>query len=87
MNWAILRTGCWRWGFCAPGTLGARVVGCGGGSGDLGDTIPGKSPHYADGVLARMPIGPRLVRYLSCQDPKKVKEVFLVHGVDHGLRV
>jgi len=26
-----------------------------------------------------------LKRYLSCQDPAKVKKLFLVHGVDHAL--
>jgi metallo-beta-lactamase family protein len=72
-------------GFCAPGTLGARLL-----SGAREVHIFGE-PVPVNASIARMDFysahGDRheLIRFLSCQDPSKVKHLFLVHGVEHSL--
>ncbi len=72
-------------GFCAPGTLGARILDGAEEVKIFGDTIPVKARIMRMEFYSAHADRQELVRYLSCQDPKKVKEVFLVHGVDHSL--
>lgn len=72
-------------GFCAPGTLGARLL-------DGADTVRifGREIQVKARIL-RMDFysahGDRgeLVRFLSCQDPARVRKLFLVHGVERSL--
>ncbi|MBP6390062.1 MAG: MBL fold metallo-hydrolase [Flavobacteriales bacterium] len=72
-------------GFCAPGTLGAKI-------------LEGRSEVHIFGELVRVKAevakmefysahGDRteLARFMSCQDPAKVKQVFLVHGIPASL--
>ncbi|MBK8341192.1 MAG: MBL fold metallo-hydrolase [Flavobacteriales bacterium] len=72
-------------GFCAPGTLGAKI-------------LEGRSEVHIFGELVRVKAevakmefysahGDRteLARFMSCQDPAKVKQVFLVHGIPSSL--
>lgn len=72
-------------GFCAPGTLGDQLI-----SGKeevhiFGETIPVKASIRRMEFYSAHADRGELVRYAGCLDPKKVKKVFLVHGVDHGL--
>jgi metallo-beta-lactamase family protein len=72
-------------GFCAPGTFGARLK-----------ERPASVRLYGESVPVRAAILPmesysahgdrnELWRWISCQDPSLVRQVFLVHGVDHSL--
>jgi metallo-beta-lactamase family protein len=67
-------------GYCAPGTLGARLM-----SGEqevhiFGDTFPVKAEIVSILSLSAHADYSELLRYLSCQDKTKVKSIFLVHG-------
>ena len=72
-------------GFCAPGTLGDQLI-----SGKeevhlFGETVPVKASIRRMEFYSAHADRGELVRYARCQDPKKVRQVFLVHGVDRGL--
>ncbi len=72
-------------GFCAPGTLGAALL-----AGDKEVRIFG-DPVKVNAEILRMEFYSahadrnELLRYLSCQQPGKVKKLLLVHGVEHSL--
>ncbi len=67
-------------GYCAPSTLGARI-----GRGEKEVSIHGKKyPVNAEIVKIESYSGhgdyKEMADYLSCQDPVKLKKLFLVHG-------
>lgn len=72
-------------GFCAPGTLGHELL-----SGAREVSIFGE-PVAVNAEILRMEFYSahadryELVRYLSCQDPKQVRKLLLVHGVESSL--
>ena len=72
-------------GFCAPGTLGARILDGAEEVKIFGDTIPVKARIMRMAFYSAHADRNELVRFLSCQDPKKLEKLFLVHGVDHSL--
>jgi metallo-beta-lactamase family protein len=72
-------------GFCAPGTLGARILDGAEEVNIFGEAVPVKAKIMRMEFYSAHADRNELVRYLNCQDPKKVKKVFLVHGVDHSL--
>jgi metallo-beta-lactamase family protein len=72
-------------GFCAPGTFGAELL-----------ERPDKVRMYGEEVAVRAEIltmesysahadRNELLRWIGCQDPSLVRQVFLVHGADHAL--
>jgi metallo-beta-lactamase family protein len=74
-NNAILFTG-----YCAPGTLGDRLLS---GAKDVriyGDTFSVKARIEGIKTLSAHGDYSEMLRFLSCQDIKKVKSIFLVHG-------
>ena len=67
-------------GYCAPGTLGAHLV-----AGDkrvhiFGDEFPVNARVEAIESLSAHADYVEMIKFLSCQDQKNVKTVFLVHG-------
>lgn len=72
-------------GFCAPGTLGDQLIT---GKEEVhlfGETIQVKASIRRMEFYSAHADRGELVRFVGCQDPKKVKKVFLVHGVESGL--
>lgn len=67
-------------GYCAPTTLGARIL-----NGEKNISIFGM-PHTVNAEIFSINAFSghgdykEMVQYLSCQDPEKVKKLFLVHG-------
>ena len=67
-------------GYCAPTTLGARIV-----AGEKDISIFG-TPHkvnaevYSIDTFSGHGDYKEMAEYLKCQDPEKVKKVFIVHG-------
>jgi metallo-beta-lactamase family protein len=72
-------------GFCAPGTLGARILDGAEEVKIFGDTIKVKARIMRMAFYSAHGDRNELARFLACQDPKKVQKLFLVHGVDHSL--
>lgn len=72
-------------GFCAPGTLGDRLLNGAEEVSLFGDKIPVKARILRMDFYSAHGDRTELQRYLSCQDPSKVKKLFLVHGVDNAL--
>lgn len=67
-------------GYCAPRTLGARLMSGEKSTHIFGDVYPVNA--QIDSILslsAHADCG-EIVRYLSCQDKNQVKKIFLVHG-------
>jgi len=67
-------------GYCAPRTLGARLL-----SGEkevhiFGDFFPVNAEIDSILSLSAHADQPQLIRFLSCQDKTKLKTIFLVHG-------
>lgn len=72
-------------GFCAPGTLGERLLSGAERVRIFGEEVPVRaSVAKMDFYSAHADRG-ELVRYLSCQQVSKVKHLFLVHGVERSL--
>ena len=72
-------------GFCAPGTLGDDLLSGASHVRIFGEQIPVRaSVRKMEFYSAHADRG-ELVRYLKCQDPKKVQGLFLVHGVPRSL--
>ncbi len=72
-------------GFCAPGTLGDELLDGAKEVRIFYDHVPVRaSVNKMEFYSAHADRG-ELVRYLGCQDPAKVKRLFLVHGVEHSL--
>jgi metallo-beta-lactamase family protein len=67
-------------GYCAPGTLGAKLM-----NGDkqvriFGDLFEVNAEVRSILALSAHADYGELIRYLSCQDKKEIKSIFLVHG-------
>jgi metallo-beta-lactamase family protein len=72
-------------GFCAPGTLGAQLLGGAKEVRLFGETVPVRAELLRmEGYSAHADRG-ELLRWMGCQDPALVKRVFLVHGVESAL--
>jgi metallo-beta-lactamase family protein len=67
-------------GYCAPGTLGARLQSGGAEIRIFGDTFKIQAGIEAMHSLSAHGDYKEMLRFLSCQDPEKIKTVFLVHG-------
>jgi metallo-beta-lactamase family protein len=72
-------------GFCAPGTLGARLLDGVAEVSIFGDVIPVRAAILRMEFYSAHADRTELVRYLACQDHTRVSRTFLVHGVDHSL--
>lgn len=71
-------------GYCAPNTLGARLL-----KGEkevhiFGDFFPVKAEIVSILSLSAHADSEQLLKYLSCQDKTKVKTLFLVHGEEES---
>ena len=67
-------------GYCAPGTLGGKLL-----AGDkniylFGDDYEVKADIRSIKSMSAHGDYEDLLRFLSCQDPAQVKQLFLVHG-------
>jgi metallo-beta-lactamase family protein len=71
-------------GFCAPGTLGDRLLQGAHEVGLFGQRIPVKARILRMDFYSAHADSTELVRFLRCQDPAQVQRVFLVHGVDES---
>ena len=71
-------------GFCAPGTLGARLLDGASEVRIFGETVPVRARVIRMEFYSAHADRGELVRFLSCQDPAKVRRVFLVHGIERG---
>ena len=73
-------------GYCEPSTLGAKIM-----RGDETVSIFGQ-PHKVRAELRRIESlsghgdYEEMIRYIGCQDKKKVKQLFLVHGEEETQR-
>ena len=72
-------------GFCAPGTLGAKLLDGATEVNIFGDVIPVRARILRMEFYSAHADRGELVRFLACQKPDQVKRLFLVHGVDHSL--
>ena len=72
-------------GFCAPGTLGARLLDGATEVSIFGDVIPVRARILRMEFYSAHADRSELVRYLKCQQPRAVKQLLLVHGVDDAL--
>jgi len=72
-------------GFCAPGTLGDRLIHGAEEVSIFGEKVPVKAKVVRMDFYSAHADRGELKRYLDCQDSAKVKKLFLVHGVDHAL--
>ncbi|MBX2974082.1 MAG: MBL fold metallo-hydrolase [Flavobacteriales bacterium] len=72
-------------GFCAPGTLGDKLLQGATEVSLFGDAVPVKARILRMDFYSAHADRGELVRYLKCQDPAAVRRTFLVHGVDHSL--
>jgi metallo-beta-lactamase family protein len=69
-------------GYCAPGTLGAELLGGAREVHIFGETVPVRAAILRMGSFSAHGDRGELLRYLSCQDKAAVRELFLVHGID-----
>lgn len=67
-------------GFCAPGTLGSELLEGKKNVRIFGDYFDVKADIEAIHSYSAHADYSELIRFLSCQDKSKVKEIFLVHG-------
>lgn len=72
-------------GFCAPGTLGAKLLDGATEVNIFGDTVPVNASILRMEFYSAHADRNELLRYLACQDAAKVKKLFLVHGVDRAM--
>ncbi len=72
-------------GFCAPGTLGDRLLRGAEEVGLFGERVPVKARILRMDFYSAHADRTELVRFMSCQSPARVQRVFLVHGVDSAL--
>ena len=79
------RNGVLAVGFCAPGTLGARLLEGSTEVSIFGDVVPVRARIQRMEFYSAHADRNELVRYLSCQKADRVERVFLVHGVDEAL--
>jgi metallo-beta-lactamase family protein len=72
-------------GFCAPGTLGARLLDGATEVSIFGDVIPVRARILRMEFYSAHADRSELVHFLECQQPRAVKQLLLVHGVDDAL--
>jgi metallo-beta-lactamase family protein len=72
-------------GFCAPGTLGHELLSGAREVSIFGDPVPVNAEILRMEFYSAHADRYELVRYLSCQDPKQVRKLLLVHGVENSL--
>ncbi len=72
-------------GFCAPGTLGAKLLDGASEVHIFGDPVKVNAEILRMGFYSAHADRNELVRYLSCQDPARVQKLFLVHGVESSM--
>lgn len=73
-------------GFCAPGTLGAEILDKPDHVLIFGERIPLRAEVLRMESYSAHADRSELARWLACQDPEKVQQVFLVHGIDRSLK-
>jgi len=76
-------------GFCAPGTFGERLLQRPRTVKMFGEVVPVRADILTMDSYSAHADRRELLRWLGCQDPARVKQLFLVHGTDHareGLR-
>lgn len=71
-------------GFCAPGTLGGRLLDGAEEVGLFGERVPVKARILRMDFYSAHADRGELLRYLGCQRPAAVHRTFLVHGVDEA---
>ena len=71
-------------GFCAPGTLGDRLLSGATEVSIFGEAVPVRARILRMDFYSAHADRSELLRYLSCQRPEKVRRTYLVHGVDHS---
>lgn len=71
-------------GYCAPGTLGADLLEGYQEVRIFGDPVPVRAEILRMEFYSAHADRNELLRYLSCQDPSEVEQVFLVHGQDRA---
>jgi len=73
-------------GFCAPGTLGAELMEGADHVNIFGDSVPVKAQILRMESYSAHGDRDELARWIGCQDASKVKQLFLVHGIDRALK-
>ena len=76
-------------GFCAPGTFGERLLQRPETVKMYGEVIPVRAEILTMDSYSAHGDRNELLKWISCQDPSLVKQIFLVHGAEpglHGLR-
>jgi metallo-beta-lactamase family protein len=72
-------------GFCAPGTLGHELLSGAREVRIFGEPVPVNAEILRMEFYSAHADRGELVRFLSCQRPEKVRQLFLVHGVERAL--
>lgn len=72
-------------GFCAPGTFGARLMEGPAEVKLFGEIVPVRASLLRMESYSAHADRGELVRWIGCQDASRVKNVFLVHGVERSL--
>lgn len=72
-------------GFCAPGTLGADLLDGFEEVRIFRERVPVRASIARMEFYSAHADRGELIRFLSCQDPAKVKRLFLVHGVERSV--
>ena len=72
-------------GFCAPGTFGERLLQRPETVKMYGEVVPVRAEILVMNSYSAHADRNELLRWIGCQDPGLVKQVFLVHGADHAL--
>ncbi len=72
-------------GFCAPGTFGEHLLKRPDAVQMYGETVPVRAAILTMESYSAHADRNELLRWIGCQDPSLVKQVFLVHGADHAL--
>ncbi len=72
-------------GFCAPGTLGHEILEGREVVHIFGEPVPVKAAVHRMGFYSAHADRGELLRFLGCQDPARVRKLFLVHGIKSSL--
>ena len=72
-------------GFCAPGTLGAELMEKADHVNIFGDRVQVRAEILRMESYSAHADRGELSRWISCQDPKRVQRMFLVHGIASSL--
>jgi metallo-beta-lactamase family protein len=71
-------------GYCSPNTLGAKLMASAKQVRIFGDYFDVKADIEVIHSYSAHADYEELIRFLSCQDPSKVKSIFLVHGEEQA---